>query len=176
VVHELLKYVVNNADVKGSHGRTALHRAAILGLADIVSALLKAGATMGRSDGEMSTLLCVAAEEGHSQIVKLALAMQDGTEVESLLKAAECGHVEVVRQLLAYGVDLGSTDEHGESALHRASKNPQVKVAYFLLNEDANVEAQEGHHRWTALFMAAECPENDIHLTGIWSKYKCMQL
>ena len=80
-------------------------------LAD-VEALLSGGADVNepKTNDRGATALCIAAQEGHMEVVAALLAegaLLDVADNPALNYAASCGHLEVVAVLLAAGARVG---------------------------------------------------------------------
>ncbi|XP_049944139.1 ankyrin homolog [Schistocerca serialis cubense] len=72
-----------------------------------------------------------------------------------LLQAAKQSQLSEIRVLLAAGVDVGTMDGDGLTALHWAARNGQVEMAECLLAAGADVDARDLSN-WTALYWAAK--------------------
>ena len=109
--------IKDGADVNGRDGAgwTPLQRAAEEGNAEVVKALLEAGADSEARRGTHDwTALHYAAEEGHG---------------------------EAVRALIKGGADVNGRDEHGATALHYAALFGKAAVVKALIEGGADVEA-----------------------------------
>ncbi len=90
---------------------------------------------------------------GNASLVRACIALganravQDEHGETPLHKAACCGHEDVVRVLLAHRVPLNvvSCGDGGETPLHCAVKNRQVRMARLLLQTGARANVCEGH-------------------------------
>lgn len=147
-----------NIDAKDANGHTVLHRAALLGNTDIVSALVNRGAIIGHIADNHTSLLYIAAETGNENIAKIALENQEASEALvrsreiSLHKAANCDHIKVMEQLFEYGVDVDSEDDNGYTALHIAIRRKRSDAAVILIEKGADLEAKQMTRGWTPLF------------------------
>ncbi len=126
--------------------KTALMAAAAKGRADMLVALLDAGAPVnaaapsGVEKGE--TALMLAAASGSAEAVQLLLsrganvhaALKAGNErgKTALMYAAEQGHAEAAQALIASGAKINAKDSDGKTALDWAIENGQVDVADVL--------------------------------------------
>jgi len=134
-------------------------------LADVAS-LLSGGADVNepKTDDSGATALCIAAQEGHMEVVSALLAagaLLDVADDPALQYAASCGHVEVVAALLAAGARVDDKDEHGATALHLAANEGHAVVVSALLASGATVDSlwihpEDPSQTTTSLFMASQ--------------------
>ena len=73
----------------------------------------------------------------------------------SILNAAAKGNIDAIKQHLAAGTDVNSKDKLGRTSLHYAAYGGHKKTVELLIAEGADVNAQDGTHRWTPLYWAA---------------------
>lgn len=113
-------------------------RAAGVGVASEVAALLSRGALADAVDPGRTTALLVAAREGHREIVRLLLAA--GADVDGrggamtpLAAAALRGHIQVVDFLLRRGADVNAGGAGGLPALMNAVKINRLDIAALVL-------------------------------------------
>ncbi len=71
----------------------------------------------------------------------------------ALIAAASAGQREVVKSLLAWGADIGATNDHGCTALHHAAEYGHPEVVADLVKAGANIEARN-QWRQTPLYVA----------------------
>ncbi|HVI59707.1 MAG TPA: ankyrin repeat domain-containing protein [Luteimonas sp.] len=124
----LLKHKAK-ADARDRHGRSALHEAAFAGHADIVSALVDAGADVQARDAAGRTPLLEAARGGRLAALEALVAARadaaavDAEDRDALLLActAELASSPLVRRLLELGVDAGRADAQGRRAIDHAA-------------------------------------------------------
>jgi ankyrin repeat protein len=133
---------------KDVFGQTALHRAAVLGRAELTRLLLDHAAAVDPVSHAKRTPLHHAAELGHLAVAEALLAhkakpnaMSEGGETPLHL-AARNGHLDIVRLLLAKGADPNLMGEYGGSPLHEAAANGRHDVAEVLLAAGAMANAQ----------------------------------
>jgi hypothetical protein len=132
---------------------------------DCVKLLLDYGAdpNIAMTD-DRTTLIHVASQEGHLEVVKALLkkgadsnaAKTDGTT--PLMLASIHGHPEVVRELLGgvetnWGADPNMVNRGGYTALMFASLRGHLEVVRELCGADQNAATNNGY---TALMMASE--------------------
>eukprot|EP00903_Cladosiphon_okamuranus_P022671 g20864.t1 len=112
---------------KGAEIGDALHAAVRGGHAEIVSDLLKSGASLGAKDGNGHTALHVA---------------------------AQYGHVKILRAAIKHGADVEAADRSESTPLHVATLYKRVEAINVLLDAGANIEAR-GSNECTPLQYAA---------------------
>jgi ankyrin repeat protein len=105
-------------DVKNNDGQTPLHLAASSGRPEVIKALLEQGATIDATDRELQT--------------PLQSAVQANTFAE------DSGLI----LLLERGALVDWKDDHGDSALHKATKTGWGRTVSTLLNYGADINAQ----------------------------------
>ena len=129
-----------------AQGRSAIHLAAQNGHAEVVAALLEAGARTNYSH-----LMELAASHGHTSVMEVLL--ERGFSVHGdmlgspLLSAAASGQLAAAEFLLAHGTDVNEQDERrdgGCTALHYAALHGQSEMVTMLLAHGANIELQTG--------------------------------
>ena len=135
-----------------------IEAAAENGKVDVVQTWL-AGA--GRADATCvhrgvsgCTLLLIAAEHGHKEIVELLLKRgaeadaRDGEDCTALMAAAAHGHEQVAEMLLRHGAGIHLQDSAGITALMMAAANGHEQVAEMLLRHGAEINFQNSwRHR-----------------------------
>jgi len=100
-----------------------------------------------------STLLMLAAQNGHMQIIELLLKrgahinLQNSRGITALNAAAYCGRERVVEMLLQHGAEIGT-------ALESSAQGGQERVVNLLLRGGAEID-QQGKDGCTALILAA---------------------
>jgi hypothetical protein len=181
VVREILAYPVD-LNREGPFKDTALILAADRGLADMVDALLKAGADPHRVDEFDRNALIFGAGSGNSKVVQLLLSAglradsKDKYGDTALMAAAAAGNPESVRLLLKNGAEVNATNSRRQTALLSGATGdsgfsilemgrphadiPEVKihrdvVVGLLLDAGANINAR-GWFGETALFSLEE--------------------
>ena len=163
----LVKKALNNgADPQAALDReknSALMVAAASGHIHLVRFFLSR-ITGGGSNAFGYTPLMKAAENGHTEVVRLLLAsgkvypnavtrLDDRT---ALSFAAEKGHVEIVRLLIPKTGIINGGASFGYTALMWASSNGHAEVVRLLIAARAWVGLQTFRHGITALMLAAE--------------------
>jgi ankyrin repeat protein len=124
----LLKHKAK-ANARDRNGRSALHEAAFAGHADIVAALIDAGADVQVRDALERTPMLEAARGGHLAAFEALAAARAETDVvdaegrDALLLAcrAELVSSPLVRRLLELGADAARTDADGKRAIDHAA-------------------------------------------------------
>jgi len=131
------KLLAAKASVKGEAGNLALRQALVSSEesgGQIAELLLGAGAEPATSH------LCLAAEYGHAEVVKVLLAKgldvnakwQDSTALHA---AALAGRAEAARLLLEAGADLNAKDKKGKTPLDLAKAKDHTAVADLLMKK-----------------------------------------
>lgn len=141
-------HVSTLVDVRAAASKgQALMVAGEKGQADLVHALLEAGADVNTKRTDGRTALMLASEEGHDDCVRALLvggadtncATEDGWTALTL--ACNRGHAECVRALLEAGADVHGVNIYGISALRRGRKYLailQLLCAYGARRADLN--------------------------------------
>jgi ankyrin repeat protein len=149
-------------DARGENNNTALQYAAEYGHAEIVIALIDAGANIKLFNADDKTPLHLATENGHAETVEVLL--KNGAPVDlvsndcdtALQLAAEIGWAKVVEVLLKNGVPVDRDKETYLSPLQIAAKYGHADVVEVLLKNGANIEADDGSEGFTPLLYAVE--------------------
>jgi ankyrin repeat protein len=133
-------------EVRGEHGQTALHFAALRSCLGAVQVLLAAGAERNARDAYGHTALHVAAQEG--KIAVLHTLLQAGFDVNAgsgtrstpLMVAAVQGAVQAAEVLLAAGAAVNIRNEQGQTALS-VTRSREMKA--FLREAGADDQSAE---------------------------------
>ncbi len=146
--------IKKGADVNAaSGGLSALMEAARRNNLETAEVLLEYGADVNnrsesrRDSGE--TALMVAAEKGHSKMVKKLIAagaeidIKDDSGDTALIKAMEGGRAEMVRQLLHAGADPTIKDREGRNAYLIAVKEEEVEILKLLIEAGVDIESTD---------------------------------
>eukprot|EP00111_Clytia_hemisphaerica_P004104 TCONS_00011733-protein len=153
---------VNNNDNESKS--TALHTAATKGFAEVVAALIRAGANVRLQNWKGLTPIHLAAHHGRLNVLKLLLSydptllnMTDLTGNTLINIAAHKGHVSVVEYLLKETeIDFRLKNKHGNTSFHSATLGRRLKVLKVLLHyhpEAINETNKDGN---TPLHLASE--------------------
>jgi ankyrin repeat protein len=115
--------------------------AAIGSYADVVQALLDAGAGVNLTNKFGQTPLALAAMSGDLSVVKALVA--HGAEVNPdgpspLMGAASWGNVRITEYLLSAGAKIDATDATGQTALMWAARAGREAVVQLLLKSGAD--------------------------------------
>ncbi|XP_041660930.1 ankyrin repeat domain-containing protein 6b isoform X2 [Cheilinus undulatus] len=125
--------------------QTALHRAAVVGNGDIISALIQEGCSLDRQDKDGNTALHEVAWHGFSQSVKLLV--KAGANVHAKNKAGNTalhlacqnGHAQSSKVLLLGGSRPDSKNHIGDTCLHVAARYNHVPMIRILLGAFCSV-------------------------------------
>ncbi|KAM3268567.1 hypothetical protein P3S67_031508 [Capsicum chacoense] len=123
-------------------GNTVLHVASLYGHSHFVAEVLKiTPALLCCQNKKNETALHIAANEGHTEVVRVLLAsVEDHNTKEKLTRM---------------------TDASGDSALHKAVRSQHLDVVKLLLKEDPEFEFPPNHAEETPLYLAAESGFHD---------------
>ena len=141
-------------------GEPVLHTAARAGHAEIVAALLKAGARDSREGAGKNSAAMFAASLGFSDVLA-ALIAQGGDPGQADLQgcsllclAARRGDLSTIKLLLGFGVAVNAADAEGQTPLVHAARQGSESAVRLLLTARAapNAATRDGN---TALHIAA---------------------
>ncbi|KAM9704383.1 LOW QUALITY PROTEIN: ankyrin repeat domain-containing protein 6b [Menidia menidia] len=131
---------------RGKEGeQTALHRAAVVGNSDVISALIQEGCALDRQDKDGNTALHEVSWHGFSQSVKLLV--KAGANVHAKNKAGNIalhlacqnGHAQSAKVLLLGGSRPDSKNHAGDTCLHVASRYNHLPMIRILLGAFCSV-------------------------------------
>ncbi|XP_067428755.1 ankyrin repeat domain-containing protein 6b isoform X3 [Thunnus thynnus] len=125
--------------------QTALHRAAVVGNSDVISALIQEGCALDRQDKDGNTALHEVSWHGFSQSVKLLV--KAGANVHAKNKAGNTalhlacqnGHAQSSKVLLLGGSRPDSKNHAGDTCLHVAARYNHVAMIRILLGAFCSV-------------------------------------
>ncbi|KAG7509255.1 ankyrin repeat domain-containing protein 6 isoform X1 [Solea senegalensis] len=119
--------------------QTALHRAAVVGNGDVISALIQEGCALDRQDKDGNTALHEVSWHGFSQSVKLLVKAGANVHAKnkagntSLHLACQNGHAQSSKVLLLGGSRPDSKNHLGETCLHVAARYNHIAIIRILL-------------------------------------------
>ncbi|XP_053126363.1 ankyrin repeat domain-containing protein 27 isoform X2 [Hemicordylus capensis] len=140
-------------DVANQDGLTPLHVAALHGHADLVSLLLRHGASSGVRNVSCAVPLHLACQNGHFQVVKCLMecnANQNKKDIHGntpLIYACSNGYQEMVAFLLQHGASVGLSNHRGNTALHNAVIGRHEAVVELLLQYGASAHLRNHRQR-----------------------------
>jgi ankyrin repeat protein len=134
-----------------------------------VAELLAAGTDVNLQEKNGSTALMIAAQRGHTIIIKLLLAaaranvnLQEIDGYTALMWAARNGHTEIVKLLLAAArANVNLQERNGYTALTLAVSHGRTEIIKLLLAAGADVNLQKRGGD-TALMLAASDGRTEI--------------
>ncbi|XP_052869868.1 ankyrin repeat domain-containing protein 27-like [Anopheles cruzii] len=146
-------YYLPSIDDQNQQGQSALHLAAILGNAKLLTLILSLQPNVNATDAKNWTALHYAAANGHQNL--LLLLLHAGININStstdrhtsLHLACLNGHSGCVKALLYFSehmriyVDVNAATEMGQTPLHYAARWGFLDIVETLLEYSANVEA-----------------------------------
>ncbi|KAJ0690895.1 putative non-specific serine/threonine protein kinase [Helianthus annuus] len=138
-----------------AHNETPLHIASAHGDENLVKLLLLKGANKNIRNRSGKTAFDLAKEHGHARLFD-ALGLGD-----RLCLAARKGEVRTVNRVLDVGAAINGQDQHGWTALHRASFKGYTDVVRLLIEKGVNLDARDGDG-YTALHCAVESGNVDV--------------
>ncbi|XP_056333269.1 ankyrin repeat domain-containing protein 6 [Danio aesculapii] len=151
--------LINPGWVTWGH-QTALHRAAVVGNRDAVSALIHGGCALDLQDKEGNTALHEVSWHGFSACVKLLVKAGADVNVKNkvgnspLHLACQNGHSQTARVLLLGGPMPDSKNNAGETCLHFAARYNHLAIIKILLGSFCSV-TEKNQTGDTALHVAA---------------------
>ncbi|KAJ7327088.1 hypothetical protein JRQ81_016847 [Phrynocephalus forsythii] len=157
LVRNLLEVIAdfNTADVLNARNdlyQTPLHLAAITKQAEVVKALLRAGADVSLLDRHGNSVMHLAAKHGDEKVLKVLLNhkeaslikdLPDGEGLAAIHLAVMANNMACLRLLIAAGADINAQEQKsGRTALHLAVEQGNVSMTGCLLLEgDAFVDS-----------------------------------
>jgi ankyrin repeat protein len=131
--------------------QTPLHTAIRARNAPLVSAMIKAGASLNVSDNGGITPLCDAISMNDDAIVKLLMDagadIQKSTQPLVWLAVQQHGWTNIVAPLLDEGADIDARDEEGRTALMKCAWRNDPETATLLLDKGANASLVDNQAR-----------------------------
>ncbi|XP_071612877.1 ankyrin repeat domain-containing protein 27 isoform X3 [Heliangelus exortis] len=130
-------------NVSNQDGFTPLHMAALHGHSELVSLLLKHGASVSAKNGKHAVPLHLACQKGHFQVVKCLMdydAKQNKKDIYGntpLIYACLNGQYETTALLLQHGASVNLSNAKGNTALHEAVIGKNEALVELLLQNGA---------------------------------------
>nr|GEV95654.1 ankyrin repeat-containing protein [Tanacetum cinerariifolium] len=132
-----------------------LHIASALGDDNMVKLLLLKGANKDIRNRSGKTAYEVAVEHGHTRLFD-SLRLGD-----RLCTASRKGEVRTINRVLENGASINGIDQHGWTALHRASFKGYTDAVRVLIEKGVNIDARD-EEGYTAMHCAAESGNADV--------------
>jgi ankyrin repeat protein len=162
-----------NVNAKDKNGGTPLLKAVTLGpyenlqkhlkkKAEIIGALLKAGADPQYRDPVAGTAWEIAMINGHAEFVQaFEEAGVKGIKETRMIHSAALGDAWMVKRMLEDKADVNYIDSDGWSAMSEASLAGNLEILKLLIDSgaDINLKHQKG---WTCLMVAAQKNREDV--------------
>ncbi|XP_051941714.1 ankyrin repeat domain-containing protein 6 isoform X2 [Hippocampus zosterae] len=154
--------------------QTALHRAAILGNSDAISALIQGGCALDLQNRDGNTALHEVSWHGFLQCVKLLVKAGANVHIKNkagntaLHLASQNDHAQTARLLLVGGATPDTKNKKGETALHVAAALSHKRTVKLLLDSGADGKirnnagllasdiARKNNHRHVVLLLAKD--------------------
>eukprot|EP00698_Gefionella_okellyi_P010248 TRINITY_DN2648_c0_g1_i1.p1 TRINITY_DN2648_c0_g1~~TRINITY_DN2648_c0_g1_i1.p1 ORF type:complete len:671 (+),score=124.07 TRINITY_DN2648_c0_g1_i1:99-2015(+) len=151
-------------------GLTPLFQAAVNGHANVCETLLKNGADVNVTCGELQlTPLYAAAQDGHVQCCEVLLdhgaspnVRSGATESPLLITACSLQHTQICTLLIDRGADVNMVMSDGTSPLFVAAQNGMRLVVMLLLQRGADVNAFVVESSHSPLHIAAQQGHNEV--------------
>ncbi|XP_010159927.1 PREDICTED: ankyrin repeat domain-containing protein 27-like, partial [Eurypyga helias] len=130
-------------NVSNQDGFTPLHMAALYGHAELVSLLLKHGASISAKNAKHAEALHLACQKGHFQVVKCLMdcnAKQNKKDIYGntpLIYACLNGQYETTALLIQHGASVNLSNAKGNTALHEAVTGKNEALVGLLLQNGA---------------------------------------
>ncbi|KAF8388769.1 hypothetical protein HHK36_025449 [Tetracentron sinense] len=136
IVRELLLIDANVCSVRDQDGRTPLHLAAMRGRVDVIKELLVGVTKITADQGETASLhLCVE----HNRLEALKVLVESVTDVDEF---------------------INSRDDNGNTLLHLAAANKQLKTIKYLLSRTGVKVNSLNKNGFTAIDVVEHCPRD----------------
>jgi hypothetical protein len=166
-IQEAVKKKVN-LNILDENENTALCIAAAAGKADMVDALLKAGAKVDEPNGIGVTPLMLAARNGYGDLARALLAAGASADAVDergrtlLFHSVRGGNVVLVEAVLAASAKVDAADENRRTPLMLAAEDGRVELVALLLKAGAAVDARDLKSGYTPLMCAALAGHDDV--------------
>lgn len=158
VMVEMLLDASAAIDAQTRDGMTPLHCAAQAYYSDCVKLLIRRGANVGLRTDDGRTPLHLAAFNYALNPAHLGFPIMFQRAVSTRDLAAGSEMRESAKALLLAGADISARDNMGRTPLFEAAKGGEVtySAVQLLIDQEANVMAQEDHDGWVPLNCAAQ--------------------
>ena len=145
-------------------GQTPLHIAASTGNLDLVTYLIRNGASISPGDDHGKLPLHYAVMSGSTAVVRAMLAKGADTQAqddEGRFPRDFSDPISLMHWILRHGANLEAQDDFGNTALHHFAKEGDFSAVTALLDQRADIEAIE-EKGFTPLLRAAGAGQADV--------------
>jgi len=151
-----------------SYAWTPFFLASLQGYLEISEAFIKkTGMQLDDKDRRGRSLIHLAAQEGHRDLVELLLQhgarihSEDAAGMTPLHMAALCGRQDTTSFLISKGANTKSKDFAGQTPIHLASFGGDENLAELLISKGAEIDARDNKGE-TALHIASFCGHEQV--------------
>ena len=153
-----------SSPVRPTEPKNILIDAVDRGDTETVLRLTQEGANVNVIGSDSESLLCMACERGHNEIVRILLDAGADARWIAISRAISEGHLSIVQMLLQHDNGLlEAANNYGFTPLLSATLSHQSHIAHFLLDQGANACATT-HDGKTTLLLECWCGPPDLDI------------
>ncbi|GIX84602.1 ankyrin-1 [Caerostris extrusa] len=169
-IQEVLNKGKNNLSMEKNTGTKAIHTAAAHGFVEVIRNLLERGENVDATTPENFTALHLAVQANQPEVVEILLGhganvqLKAGKNGETALHMAAGvidGH-KCAELIIKSGADVNARNEDGETPLHNAARQGQLKTVTQLLEDGAGLDSLSKNGE-TATHYASSIHKEQIH-------------